>query len=271
MFNENPKVAAAQKVMLEILLEVHRICVQNDITYWLEAGTLLGAVRHKGFIPWDDDMDISMPREDYEKFLKIAQKQLPKGYFLQTTDTDPGYKCEITKVRRLNTLLIETGETGNEKYCHGIFIDIFPYDYYQHSWFVKWMRWTCLIRNEKEKYRRGSLIRLLVTLYTNVVLLIPIEISKFIKNRLALKPELFRNKNSKYFTMTLFHNIPRLTKTKDILPVKLEKNVFEGYSFFIPNNSDKFLKVVFGDDYMQLPPLSNRKTHAKKISVVGED
>lgn len=265
MFNEDKNIAAAQKVMLDILIEVHKICVKHNITYWLEAGTLLGAVRHKGFIPWDDDIDISMPREDYEKFLEIAQRELPSDLFLQTNKTDPEYSREITKVRKLNTLLIETGETGNENYCHGIFIDIFPYDYYKKAWFVKWMRWTCLIRNRKEKYKRGTFKRAITTLYTNIFLLIPIEISKFIKNKLAKKPEWFRDKNSEYFSFTLFHGIPCATKTKDILPVKLEKNIFEGYAFFIPRNSRNFLKVAFGDDYMELPPLSARKTHAKKI------
>lgn len=72
MFNEDKTVAAAQKVMLEILLEIHRVCEENNITYWLDAGTFLGAIRHKGFVPWDDDCDVAMPRKDYEKFLKIA-------------------------------------------------------------------------------------------------------------------------------------------------------------------------------------------------------
>ena len=88
MFNEDKTVAGAQKVMLDILSEIHRICVENHLTYWLEAGTLLGAIRHKGFIPWDDDCDVSMPRKDYEKFLEIAQSQLPETMFLQTKETD---------------------------------------------------------------------------------------------------------------------------------------------------------------------------------------
>lgn len=91
MFSEDKNVAAAQKVMLKILVEIHRICVENDITYWLEAGTLLGAIRHKGFIPWDDDCDVSMPRKDYERFLQIAQEKLPETMFLQTKETDKEY------------------------------------------------------------------------------------------------------------------------------------------------------------------------------------
>lgn len=98
MFNEDKTIAAAQKVMLEILQEIHKICVENNLTYWLEAGTLLGAVRHKGFIPWDDDSDVSMPRADYEKFLKIAQKKLPEDMFLQTQDTDKEYPLPWAKM-----------------------------------------------------------------------------------------------------------------------------------------------------------------------------
>ena len=111
--------------MLEILVEIHRICVENNITYWLEAGTLLGAIRHKGFIPWDDDCDISMPRKDYERFLQIAQEKLPETMFLQTKETDKEYPLPWAKIRKNGTLLIETGETGEEKYHHGIFVDIF--------------------------------------------------------------------------------------------------------------------------------------------------
>lgn len=78
--------------MLQILCATDKICTEHHLTYWLEGGTLLGAVRHHGFIPWDDDMDISMPRKDYEQFLKIAPQLLPKDLFLQTQQSDPQYK-----------------------------------------------------------------------------------------------------------------------------------------------------------------------------------
>lgn len=191
MFNEDKTVAAAQKVMLEILVEIHRICVENDITYWLEAGTLLGAIRHKGFIPWDDDCDVSMPRKDYERFLQIAQEKLPETMFLQTKETDKEYPLPWAKIRKNGTLLIETGETGEEKYHHGIFVDIFPYD----------AGYVCL------------------------------------------------------------------TTVDEVLPVEFAENIFEGHSFYIPNDYDKVLKANFGDDYMELPPVDQRKTHAKMIKI----
>lgn len=81
MFNENSLVADAQKIMLQILCATDKICTEHHLTYWLEGGTLLGAVRHHGFIPWDDDMDISMPRKDYEQFLKIALNFFPRICF----------------------------------------------------------------------------------------------------------------------------------------------------------------------------------------------
>lgn len=104
------------------------------------------------YVSWDDDMDISMPRKDYEQFLKIAPRLLPKDLFLQTQQSDPQYKLPIAKIRKRGTLLIKTGETGNENYCHGIFIDIIPNDYYHNKWFIKWMRWGVTVRDRKKNY-----------------------------------------------------------------------------------------------------------------------
>lgn len=126
---ENNILRQVQLVQLEILKEVKRICDENNIVYSLEGGTLLGAIRHKGFIPWDDDLDISMVRDEYERFLKIAPEVIKPEYVVQSWYTDEGYGLPFAKVRKRNTLYIEKA-TEKASCNQGIFIDIFPYDEY---------------------------------------------------------------------------------------------------------------------------------------------
>lgn len=115
------------KIQMEIALEVKRICEKNNINYFIIAGTLLGAVRHRGFIPWDDDMDIGMLREDYERFLKVCKRDLSNEYFLQTMDTDRNFGLPMAKLRREGTRFIEKN-SEDVKMHNGIYIDIFPFD-----------------------------------------------------------------------------------------------------------------------------------------------
>ncbi|MBR5804567.1 MAG: LicD family protein [Clostridia bacterium] len=116
-----------QMAQLEIALEVKRVCELLKIDYFLDAGTLLGAVRHKGFIPWDDDMDLGMLREDFDRFLAEAPAVLGERYYLQTMFNDPNYGCAFAKVRKKNTKLVEA-VAENSGAQDGIFIDLFPYD-----------------------------------------------------------------------------------------------------------------------------------------------
>jgi len=116
-----------QLTQLEIAKEIRRVCEENDISYFLADGTMLGAVRHNGFIPWDDDMDIGMLRAEYEKFCRIAPEKLGKDYVLQTWYIDPNYCLPFAKVRKRNTLYVE-GKSSQLKE-NGFFVDIFPFDY----------------------------------------------------------------------------------------------------------------------------------------------
>lgn len=112
---------------LEIMEQVAAICHKHGLTYFGVGGTVLGAVRHGGFIPWDDDMDIAMPRQDYEKFLRIAAEELPKGYHLQHFGNEPNTPFYFTKVRKDGTKFLEY-YLKDQPIHHGIFVDIFPYD-----------------------------------------------------------------------------------------------------------------------------------------------
>lgn len=117
-----------QPVLLEMLREIHRVCTENGIAYFLYRGTFLGAVRHQGFIPWDDDLDVAMLREDYEKFCRLAPEKLSSRYTFQTWHTDPGYSHPFGKLRKRNTMYLEA-KGGRPLAENGFYVDIYPLDH----------------------------------------------------------------------------------------------------------------------------------------------
>lgn len=124
----DPRLRQLQLAELEILDEFVRVCQAHDLRYYLVGGTLLGAVRHQGFIPWDDDIDVAMPREDYDRFAQIASEELGPQYFYQCPDTDPHYFLTYAKVRKNGTEVYEE-RFRNAQFHKGVFIDIFPLDF----------------------------------------------------------------------------------------------------------------------------------------------
>ena len=119
-----------QLKQLDILEEIDRLCRRHSISYWLDGGTLLGAVRHGGFIPWDDDIDIAMRREDMERFAAEAAGELPPDLFLQTRATDPEVELPIVKVRDMNSFYVEAGDNFAAGYQKGLYVDVFPFEDY---------------------------------------------------------------------------------------------------------------------------------------------
>ena len=121
-----------KKIEIELLLSFIEITKKYNLKYFLLGGTCLGAVRHNGFIPWDDDIDVGLPREDYEVFLKVAQAELPENVFLQNGNTDPEYTLNFAKLRNSDTTFMEQS-FKNYKINHGVYIDVFPLDGYKNS------------------------------------------------------------------------------------------------------------------------------------------
>ena len=115
-----------QKAELYLLLEFDKVCREQGFTYFLDSGTALGAIRHGGFIPWDDDIDVGMPRKDYDRFMEIGQSYLPDNVFLQNRRTEKNYSRYAAKLRLKGTIFPETDSALYEH--NGIFIDIFPFD-----------------------------------------------------------------------------------------------------------------------------------------------
>lgn len=127
------KVSAEMKqlwaVQMDLLCELDRVCKKHNLRYTLDFGTLLGAIRHKGFIPWDEDIDVTMLREDFNKLQEIAASEFQHPYFFQTVDTDPGFDGGIARIRRSDTTFLQKeGVVYRTKHNHGIFIDIFVFD-----------------------------------------------------------------------------------------------------------------------------------------------
>ena len=118
-----------QQTEFNILKEFVSVCERLHLTYYLVCGSCLGAVKYKGFIPWDDDVDVALPRRDYAVFCEKAQKLLPPGIFLQTNITDPEYPNIFAKLRNSNTTFIES-PVAKLNINHGVYIDVFPLDGY---------------------------------------------------------------------------------------------------------------------------------------------
>ena len=240
----------SQLRMLEILKAVDKICKKNNITYWLSCGTMLGAVRHQGFIPWDDDLDIELLRPDYEKLLKILQSELPENLTLQSNETDENYFFLYAKVRDKNSLVKE--KTGFDKFWkeQGIWIDIFPVDK-MPRWIHKLSNFTFghaykVLRkqNSIEKAKR----------WANLNRKIIFPILKFIG--ILCCPRFYD------FGM----GIPYYHKCKltDYLPVKYVK--FEDTEMPIANNPHNYLTDFYGD-YMKLPDNPGAKQHNKDTKI----
>ena len=248
---------------LEILRNCIRAFEQLHVQYFMVQGTLLGAVRHQGFIPWDDDIDIGMLREDYEIFLRQGKELLPAHYFIQTHDTDPAYPHGFAKVRNSNTAFVET-TCKNLPINHGIYIDLFPFDYYPD-------KKTAEIKLEMQKLLLRYRIR--CSLYIpdddkrsarNFVRACLKRISKIVYPSLddALEKQTQLYKREKKGRYRINHGSP--WGKRECIPAEWLDEVttlrFEGMDVKAPAQYKAYLSHVYGD-YMTLPPPEERIPH----------
>jgi lipopolysaccharide cholinephosphotransferase len=252
-----------QLVQLRILKELHRICVKYNIKYFLSDGTLIGAVRHHGFIPWDDDLDVGMLREEYERFCCVCKDELPGEYFLQNMDTDPGYAAPFAKLMLNGTEWIEHSHVKCEKH-NGINIDIFPYDcipfnktkqIWHHRVFII-LYYACRL---KKRYihdinvtaKKFLIVFILSHLFPYNIL------SKLLKKTIVKYNYLNETDNcivTKFGGSYSKNQNPKTAFTNLILAG------FEDSLFYIPAAFDSVLKNLFGD-YITIPPESERPYH----------
>ncbi|MDT8903879.1 LicD family protein [Anaeroselena agilis] len=253
----------AQLVMLRMLRILDHICRKHGIPYWLESGTLLGAVRHGGFIPWDDDADIAMLRADFERFRKIAAEELPEDLFFQTAETDADYRDVLPRIRDRNSIFVEK-DKGYVPHYRGIYLDIFPYDSYPHRAILEMLTLRHRLRQFRRRFPKGSVSRALYMsgLFTvGLPLILPLYAAEWSAKRFR---DRFFNRPGQdllSFGVEFYYKVPRVRK--DIFP--LREVSFEGYKFFAPNRPDTYLLKKYGD--LAVPPEGQRKTHAREIIV----
>lgn len=274
---EKAELGDAQVLMKTILRDVDIICRENNINYWIESGTLLGMVRHNGFIPWDDDIDIGMMREDYEKFLKIADKYLPEDLFLQNANLDQSVGNSWSKVRHKYSKLIEEEDAN---YHEGLFIDIFPYDYYNctikdKNYRIKKMSEYNykMIFKSKLPYEKLTLAnsfenikRVISRLYTNLIIrknFNELSVDRQIKAKNAEK--LSDGKFVGYGSEIGEFDFDRYMEKDIIFPIKEGK--FEDIKVKIPSDSHRYLSTIYGERYMDIPKVEDRYNHNKGIYI----
>jgi len=253
-----------QDVSLDVLKEFHNFCVDNEISYSLGYGTLLGAVRHKGFIPWDDDIDVMMPRPDYDKFIKLYQDNEKYGCFAAERGN-----CLLAYARLVDCArtYVKTNAPWNNRDT-GIWIDIFPIDGVENDEeeYLKnakktWSIWrkTIWARQALQKISFKFTFKKLVTLIVKK-LLFANKIFKYRDQQLAIERK-FDYDNSLFVSnLSILLYYKRSYFPKRIFE-RYSEIQFEGFQFKAILDYSAFLKSVYGD-YMKLPPENKRRTHS---------
>ncbi|MDR1913942.1 MAG: LicD family protein [Clostridiales bacterium] len=250
-----------QLILLEMLLEVDRICKKYHIKYSIDGGTLLGAVRHGGFIPWDDDLDIVMTRKEYDKFKNAAIKELDAGkYFYQDHLTDSHYRWGYAKIRRVDSEFVRFGqERLNMK--TGIFLDIFPRDNVPDGFVIRRLHafccyfWRKVLFSEVGKITAVSAIKKIAYCVINRI---PKETAFYVLEKIAKTCNKRKTKLSRCYTFPL----PK----KGCYGYKNEwftqfcEITFEGYEFPAAKDNHGYLVCDYGD-YMQIPSEEKRRRH----------
>lgn len=250
-----------QLVELEILTEIDRICRKNKIHYSLTGGTLLGAVRHGGFIPWDDDADVSMLRCEYQKFRKACQTDLDeKRFYFQDIDNTAGYRWGYGKLRRKGTVFLRENQE-NMPYEQGVWVDIFPRDGIPDGRISRKIHMFCCFAVRKMMWspvgQKTAASKCQKVIYM-ILAKVPEHVVKKIYRMLIRCSN--HNKHTKLVRALTFP-LPNNQKGYERDWYRRYTQVeFENRKFMVQASYKNWLASEFGD-YMQLPAIEQRKVH----------
>lgn len=240
-----------QMKLLEMLQAIDVICRRHGIDYWLDGGSVLGAVRHGGFIPWDDDIDLAMRLDDLPRFMEVARKELPPHFYLVEAKADG---MPAPKIKDRNSFVVERGDYMDTNEDHGLFIDIFPMTAHPNispRWIKRIARMHCkstYILRGRHPYSWHSALQ-----WAYFSVMRPLTgVAWWIAGKIFGTGQRFANLPASNIYGTTH-------RTEDIFPLK--EIAFEGLQFLGPANPDAYLRNLYGD-YMRIPPPEKRKSHA---------
>ena len=257
---DNKTLSQLHEIELEIFDEFVRICQKHNLEYFMTGGTMLGAIRHKGFIPWDDDIDLGMMRKDYDLFIQYARNELNEKYYLDCFETNEEYYLPFAKIKKNDTIFDEedSHHINNHK---GIFIDIIPFENVpkQDSFMQKIQ--AILVRNITDtmfyKVKIRKLKKSRHPVLVAILSILPRKSLMKIQNKLM---HLHKNDNSEYVVALAgtYGYLKETSKRSVFIPSKKVK--FEDRNYQGMNKPEEYLTRIFGD-YMKLPPKEKRRNH----------
>lgn len=246
-----------QLTQLEILKVIDEFCRTYNLKYSLYAGTLIGAVRHKGFIPWDDDLDIAMEREEYDRFIKLWLEHQPNGYVLTNKDHSPKFPSSFTKIRKDHTTFLHNEEDRGQFHT-GIFVDVFPIDrvptnkFLKYNYYWNYMRYH-LYSREFVPPKENAIVKLV----SRIMLWIVRPPYREQKRQMLLKKITKYNGNKQYNRVDgQTVRLLRIDLPTDLMDAYVDLP-FEDGVFMCFKDWDAYLKCIY-NDYMQMPPERER-------------
>ncbi|MFT3888589.1 MAG: LicD family protein [Arachnia sp.] len=258
--DERTQIRQLQLQELSVLKEVDRICRAHGLTYYLGEGTLLGAIRHQGFIPWDDDIDIVMPREDYEAFLRLAPSAIASGFEVQHWTTTPNYWSAFAKVRLLDTSLFYQPPIAHLTPNNGPYIDIFPLDSVPEQRSPEQNRQKRLMTRYRKSlsYKRGDTRP--KTFRTKIIRLYSYAVNiPFLYRKLDETYTMLAYPGNEYWVnLASYYPAAKETFHKDMYGTPRYVR-FEDGEFPVPQHAEEILETIYGPSYLRMPEIEQRK------------